>query len=183
MGRVPPTGDLCQCPQPPRHHHILSDWDRSRNHEPISRAQPWHQSHRLSDQLTSGLDKCQVYRQAAVTWPHLSITDQTQTVENVRIAQSLVSPQPVICCLMTERPSQSWRPVRIITSSSSKIFRDLSILLTLIPGNSSQLVKILLYQRLSLDGKDAACEISSHLDLSQVITDGHTHTAHWALLD
>ena len=91
-------------------------------------------------------------------------------------------PQPDICCLMTERWSQSWRPVRIITSSSSKIFRDLSILLTLIPGNSSQLVKILLYQRLSLGGKDAACEISSHLDLSQVIT-GHTHTAHCALLD
>ena len=83
VGRVPPTGDLRQCPQPLRQQHILSDWDRSRNHEPMSRAQPWHQSHRQSDHWPRdpGLDKCQVYRQAAVTWPrpHLSITDQTQT--------------------------------------------------------------------------------------------------------
>ncbi len=97
-----------------------------------------------------------------------SVCGQTQTVENVRLAPSLVSPRLLFVA--------SWQsghfvtklgPVRnwIITSSSSRICRDLRILLTLIPGNSSQLAMMLCIRELSLGGKHAAREISSYLDL------------------
>ena len=164
VGRVPPTG----------HHsswHMMTSSEadiRSRNHGPVSWARPGHQSHRQEPgQLCAA---CLRPRQWPGHPPHLSWGDQTQTqtVENVRLAPSLVSPRLLFVA--------SWQsghfvtklgPVRnwIITSSSSRICRDLRILLTLIPGNSSQLAKMLCIRELSLGGKHAAREISSYLDL------------------
>ena len=79
-------------------------------------------------------------------WPDPdSVCGQTQTVENVWVPRAWSQPLLFVASWRSggHKAVRNW----IITSSSSRICRDLSILLTLIPGNSSQLVKMLLYQR------------------------------------